>query len=100
MDVSRAYYKEAVPSTRPSPWDGLSCRSHGLFEGQNPGGGLVIDVVGDADWHLLVVAAFVVITQYHSIRDTVHFSKSGTMKGEESPRYKLHLFHDSQRKRP
>src|SRR5260221_13888447 len=41
---------------------GLPCRSHGLFEGQKPGGGLVIDVVGDADWHLLVVAAFVVIT--------------------------------------
>src|SRR6202162_1910240 len=41
---------------------GLSCRSHGLFVGQNPGGGLVIDVVGDADWRLLVVAAFVVIT--------------------------------------
>ena len=41
---------------------GLPCRSHGLFEGQDPVGGLVIDVVGDADWHLLVVAAFVVIT--------------------------------------
>jgi hypothetical protein len=41
---------------------GLPCRSHGLFEGQNPVGGLVIDVVGDADLRLLVVAAFVVIT--------------------------------------
>src|ERR1700730_7990287 len=41
---------------------GLPCRSHGLFEGQNPVGGLVIDVVGDADWRLLVVGAFVVIT--------------------------------------
>src|ERR1700687_5914432 len=41
---------------------GLPCLSHGLFEGQNPVGGLVIDVVGDADLHLLVVAAFVVIT--------------------------------------
>src|ERR1700688_3270983 len=41
---------------------GLPCRSHGLFEGQNPVGGLVIDVVGDADWRLLVVAAFMVIT--------------------------------------
>src|SRR6266849_8668847 len=40
---------------------GLPCRSHGLFEGQNPVDGLVIDVVGDADWRLLVVAAFVVI---------------------------------------
>src|ERR1700676_190260 len=41
---------------------GLPCRSHGLFVGQNPGGGLVVDVVGDADWRLLVIAAFVVIT--------------------------------------
>ena len=41
---------------------GLPCRSHGLFEGQNPVRGLVIDVVGDTDWLLLVVAAFVVIT--------------------------------------
>src|SRR5438034_110230 len=40
----------------------LPCRSHGLFEGQSPVGGLVIDVVGDADWLLLVVAARVVIT--------------------------------------
>src|ERR1700692_2473598 len=40
---------------------GPPVRSHGLFEGQNPDGGLVIDVIGDADWHLLVVAAFVVI---------------------------------------
>src|SRR5207237_8916746 len=41
---------------------GLPSRSHGLFEGQNPVGGLVIDVVGDAHWRLLVVAAFVVVT--------------------------------------
>src|SRR5882724_8731245 len=41
---------------------GLPCRSHRLFVRQNPGGRLVIDVVGDADWRLLVVAAFVVIT--------------------------------------
>src|SRR3984957_12052669 len=41
---------------------GLPCHSHGLFEGQNPVGGLIIDVVGDADLRLLVVAAFVVIT--------------------------------------
>ena len=41
---------------------GLPCLSHGLFEGQNPVGELVIDVVGDADLRLLVVAAFVVIT--------------------------------------
>ena len=41
---------------------GVSCRSRGLFEGQKPVGGLVIDVVGDADGRLLVVAAFVVIT--------------------------------------
>src|SRR3982074_3408289 len=41
---------------------GLPGRSSGLFEGQNPGSGLVIDVIGDGDWHLLVVAAFVVIT--------------------------------------
>ncbi|MDB5604118.1 MAG: hypothetical protein JWP25_1018, partial [Bradyrhizobium sp.] len=40
---------------------GLPGRSHGLFEGQNPVGGLVIDIVGDADWLLLVVAAVVVI---------------------------------------
>ena len=36
--------------------------SHGLFEGQNPVDGLIINVVGDADLRLLVVAAFVVIT--------------------------------------
>src|SRR6202022_368453 len=41
---------------------GLPCRSHGLFKGQNPVGGLVINVIGDADLRLLVVAAFVVIT--------------------------------------
>jgi hypothetical protein len=41
---------------------GLPSRSHGLFERQDPVGGLVIDVVGDADWRLLVVAASVVIT--------------------------------------
>src|ERR1700722_4433043 len=41
---------------------GLPCRSHGLFEGQNPVGWLVIDVVGYAEAGLLVVAAFVVIT--------------------------------------
>ena len=34
---------------------GLPCLSHSLFEGRNPVGGLVIDVVGDADLHLLVV---------------------------------------------
>src|SRR3984893_30918 len=33
---------------------GLPSCSHGLFEGQNPVGGLVIDVVGDADLCLLV----------------------------------------------
>src|ERR1700680_1441585 len=41
---------------------GLPCRSHGLFEGQNPVGGLVLGGVGGADLHLLVVAASVVIT--------------------------------------
>src|SRR5205809_4138301 len=41
---------------------GLPCRSHGLFEGQDPVGGLVIDVISDADLRLLVVAASVVIT--------------------------------------
>lgn len=41
---------------------GLPSRSHGLFEGQNPFGALVIDVVCDADLRLLVVTAFVVIT--------------------------------------
>jgi hypothetical protein len=47
---------------------GLPCRSHGLFEGQNPVGGLVIDVVGDADWRLLVVAAFRVQDQRSAIQ--------------------------------
>src|SRR5258705_1317303 len=39
----------------------LPCRSHGLFEGQNPVGGPVIYVVGEADLSLLVVVAFVVL---------------------------------------
>src|SRR5258707_14507586 len=37
---------------------GLPCRSHGLPERQNPVGGPFIDVVGDADWHPPIVAAF------------------------------------------